>query len=124
MSASRMWVIGAVAAVCAAVGPGYLTGAKAQTIYFICAANDPSVAPLNVGLDFGAAEVRSWPVGTERRLVPARPANITEEQAVWTSGPALLSETYTLDLLTGTLTEVVNDQNGDERMCRKTSRPR
>jgi hypothetical protein len=124
MSGSRMWVVGAVATVCAAVGPGYLTGANAQTIHFICAANDPSVAPLYVSLDFGAAEVRSWPVGTERRLVPAQPANITEEQAVWTSGPALLSETYTLDLTTGELTNVVDNVNGDARMCKKTSRPR
>jgi hypothetical protein len=33
-----------------------------------------------------------------------------------------LAETYTLDLATGALTEVVNDRNGDARMCKKTSR--
>jgi hypothetical protein len=113
-----MWGIGAV--ICAAVGPGYLAGANAQTIHFICAANDPSVASLYVSLDFGAAEVTSWAAGTERRLVPARPANITEEQAVWTSGSALLGETYTLDLTTGELTKVGDNLNGDARMCKKT----
>jgi len=119
-----MWVVGHVAAVCAAVGPGYLTGANAQTIHFNLRGERSERGPLYVSLDFGAAEVRSWPVGTERRLVPAQPANITEEQAVWTSGPALLSETYTLDLTTGELTNVVDNLNGDARMCRKTSRPR
>jgi hypothetical protein len=124
MSSSRIRVVAAVAAICATVGSGYLTAANAQTIDFICAASDPSAAPLYVSLDFGAAEVTSWPAGTERRLVPARPANITEEQAVWTSEPAPLGETFTLDLATGALTEVVNNQNGDARMCKMTSRPR
>jgi hypothetical protein len=124
MSSSRMRVIGAVVVLCAAVGPGYLAGANAQTIHFICAASDPGATRLYVSLDFGAATVTSWPAGTERRLVPARPANISEDRAVWTSGPTPLAETYTLDLATGALTEVVNDRNGDARMCKKTSRVR
>jgi hypothetical protein len=124
MSSSRMRAIGAVAVICAAVGPGYLAGANAQTIHLICAASDPGAARLYVSLDFGAATVTSWPAGTERRLVPARPTNITEEQAICTSGPTPFGETNTLDLATGALTEVVNNQNGDARMCKKTSRPR